>query len=184
MTRKPDTARAVVMATVLVVTGSWFLRGAPAPAAPREMPPFDQRPAGARPVVLPESALPRVRWNNRSPLVAPTRSPRDPFRFDAPGMTRSTRVSSPAPPRSSVGLGSPVNEPERELVLLGVAEDSGEDGTRRTAVVGGAEDRDDDLWLVREGDMLTEQYRIEHVGPEFAVLVDVRTSRKRHLVMR
>jgi len=66
-------------------------------------------------------------------------------------------------------------------VLLGVAEDSREGATRRTAVVGGA---GEDIWFVREGEMVTEQYRIDHVGAESAVLVDVRTADKRHLVLR
>jgi hypothetical protein len=70
---------------------------------------------------------------------------------------------------------------EPQLVLLGVAEDSGEGPARRTAVVAGA---GEDIWLVRQGEMVTEQYRVEHVGAEFAVLVDVRTTNKRHLVLR
>jgi hypothetical protein len=66
-------------------------------------------------------------------------------------------------------------------VLLGVAEDLGSGVPRRTAVIGGA---GEDIWFVREGEMVTEQYRINDVGAESAVLVDVRTADKRHLVLR
>ncbi len=174
--KRPRTnSRLVVLATFLVVTGSWLFRGALAPAAPVAA-------AGTQlPKALPEaeSALPRVQSTMRPAPGIPLRSDRDPFRFGGAEAALLTRAPTPALPRSNLSLSSSIDEPP--LVLLGVAEDSREGATHRTAVVGGA---GEDIWFVTEGEMVTEQYRIDHVGAESAVLVDVRTADKRHLVLR
>ena len=174
--RPRTTRRLVVLATFLTVTGSWLFRGALAPAAPRVAPAVTQRPKA-----LPqtESALPRVRSAMRPAPGLPLRSDRDPFRFESVEAAPPAHSLSPALPHSNVPLSSSIDEPT--LLLLGVAEDLGSGVPRRIAIVGGA---DEHVWFVREGEMLTELYRIEHVGPELAVLVDIRSSRKRHLVMR
>lgn len=109
----------------------------------------------------------------------PLRSDRDPFAFRGAEAALPERAPSPAFPRSNLSLSSSFTEPP--LVLLGVAEDLSSGVPRRTAVIGGV---GDDMWFAREGEMLTEQYRVDHVGPEFAVLVDIRTTIKRHLVLR
>ena len=171
--RPRTNSRLVVLATFLVVTGSWLFRSALAPAAPRVA--VTQLPKAPSP---PEFLLPRVRLTLGPAPGLPLRSDRDPFRFGGPEAA-PTRAPSPALPRSNGTLSSSIDEPS--FVLLGVAEDLGSGVPSRTAIISGA---DGDVWFVKEGEMLMELYRVEHVGAELAVLMDLRSSRKRHLVMR
>jgi hypothetical protein len=109
---------------------------------------------------------------------APNIHSRNPFSFAPP----------PAPrlPSSAIKASAPESAPEPELVvpalsLMGVAEEMSPEGLHRTAVIGGANDA---IYLVMEGQTVTDRYRVTTIGQDAVELKDLITGAYRRLAMR
>jgi hypothetical protein len=98
------------------------------------------------------------------PTAAPVQT-RDLFRY---GSRRATApaVSAPIPP-TAVESARPRVAPA--FTLVGLAEDAGADGPIRTAIISGA----GELFLVKEGEAVTTQYRVVKISPDVVELGDV-----------
>ena len=105
---------------------------------------------------------------------APTRNP---FLFEsrAASPTRhALREPAPLPM-------PPPPPPEPALYLLGVAEDNGPDGPKRTAILG---DQTDEVIIVSVGETVLDRYRVEAIGADAIELKDVTTNAVRRLALR
>jgi hypothetical protein len=74
----------------------------------------------------------------------------------------------------------PVTPPRPAFKLIGIAEDTSEGGTIRTAIVSGP----GDIFLVKPGDTLGGQYHVDQVSAEAVQLTDTVTSASTTLVLR
>lgn len=103
------------------------------------------------------------------PTAAPTRT-RDLFRFT----TRAPRRPAAAPVVAAAEVAAVVPpQPVRPaLTLIGVAEDVTPDGVVRTAIVSGL----GDVFLVKAGDTIRLQYRVEQVSADAVQVVDTATA--------
>lgn len=116
------------------------------------------------------------------PVAAPKRS-RNPFAFGATAAAPAAKpalagvASTPSSPEASDASrsGSPV-----VFTLIGIAEDARPGGTIRTAIISGS----GELFLVKEGERVTERYRLSIVLPDAAVLSDVNDGATLRLVLR
>lgn len=111
------------------------------------------------------------------PTAAPTRS-RDLFRFT----TRARRRPIVAPAAAVAAASTVVPPPpvRPSLTLIGVAEDVTPDGVVRTAIVSGL----GDVFLVKAGDTIRLQYRIEQVSGDAVQIVDTATATTTTLALR
>jgi hypothetical protein len=108
----------------------------------------------------------------------PQRPTRNPFQF-APRVTA-------APKRAAASALPPVVDtapvlPEPPLSLVGIAEDAGEAGPVRTAIVtieGG------DTLLLRAGEFIGARYRVKAIGADAVELSDLTNGAVRRLVLR
>jgi hypothetical protein len=158
-----------------LAVASWFSAASTpdvrTPAAPVE----HARPAQDldRSSAVMQTEVARLR-DRLSPSAAPTHA-RDLFRF-------AGRVQRPQPelaPEPVVAIEAPA--PERPaLQLIGVAEDESADGTVRTAIVSGH----GDVFLVKAGDLVAGQYRVEQVTADAVQLTDTTTSVPTTLALR
>lgn len=109
------------------------------------------------------------------PTAAPTRS-RDLFRFT----TRAPRRPVAAPPAAVADVSVPQQPVRPVLTLIGVAEDVTPDGVVRTAIVSGL----GDVFLVKAGDTIRAQYRVEQVSGDAVQVVDTATTATTTLALR
>jgi hypothetical protein len=103
-----------------------------------------------------------------APAAIPSRS-RDLFRFGS-RPRRSPAPVATAQPVAAVAPPAAVSRPA--LKLIGIAEDVQADGTVRTAIVSGL----GDVFLVKRGDTIGSQYRVEQVSADAVQLVDTTTD--------
>ena len=81
--------------------------------------------------------------------------------------TRQVRIDAAAerhPQVLSVSIPTPPN-----FALVGLAEDEGADGPVRTAIISGA----GELFLVKEGEAITRQYRVATISSDHVEVTDV-----------
>lgn len=111
------------------------------------------------------------------PSTPPREQARNLFRFNASrptpeplgGYTASEPVvTAPAPP------------PAPAFKLSGIAEDPGPHGPIRTAIISSP----GELFLVKEGDMVTARFRVARIAPDVVELVDVVTDAPLRLALR
>ena len=102
---------------------------------------------------------------------------RNPFSF-AP--VRHAERSSPAPQPDPVTAMPDVPAPPM-LTLMGVAEETLAQGTRRTAIIGADADA---LYMVAEGDSIGERYKVTKIGVDAVELEDLVTHAYRRLALR
>jgi hypothetical protein len=95
------------------------------------------------------------------PTAAPQQPARNLFEF------RLNGARTPAPAGGGIGIGidvapapaiEPAAAPEPAFALIGVAEDAGV----RTAIISGQ----GQLFMVKDGDLVAERYRVMHVGAD------------------
>lgn len=114
------------------------------------------------------------------PTAAPRQQGRNLFQFRSPQprlapVTPGTSAVTDAPtPAASLP------PPPPPLKLSGVAEDRGPDGPIRTAIISGQ----GQLFLVKEGEMVTPRYRVAKISADVVELVDVDTNATLRLAMR
>jgi len=110
----------------------------------------------------------------------PDPNPRNPFSF---GAARAVRAVPP--PNVHAALAeepAPVfAAPLPALTLLGVAEETTAAGPRRTAVIGGDGDT---IYMVVDGDVVGERYRVKKIGADAVELEDVVTKGYRRIALR
>lgn len=111
------------------------------------------------------------------PTAAPSKS-RDLFRFT----TRAPRrpVAAVAVPPAVADAIVPPQPVKPSLTLIGVAEDVTPDGVVRTAIVSGL----GDVFLVKAGDTIRLQYRVEQVSGDAVQVVDTATAATLTLALR
>jgi Tfp pilus assembly protein PilP len=153
----------------------------------RESPP-DERTA--RPVATtgPEALAVEVRSQaarlhaRMSEAPVPDQNLRNPFSFgQAPRaarraddrMVHAAVVAEPAPPVFTPPLPS--------LTLMGIAEEVGPGGVRRTAVIGGDGDT---IHMVTEGQAVGDRYKVTKIGADAVELEDLVTKGYRRLALR
>ena len=115
-----------------------------------------------------------------TPSIAPVRT-RDLFRFPAraPEVKAVPRTARPAAPALAATPAPPV--PVRPpLTLIGIAEDATADGTVLTAIVSGL----GDVFLVKPGDTIRGQYRVEQVSGDAVLLSDTTSGASSSLALR
>jgi hypothetical protein len=97
------------------------------------------------------------------PTAAPQQHPaRNLFQFRS-SKPRSAPAQAPALTETASALVPP------PLKLSGIAEDPGPDGPLRTAIISGQ----GQLFLVKEGEMVTSRYRVAKISADVVELVDV-----------
>jgi hypothetical protein len=103
---------------------------------------------------------------------------RNPFAYAAPRaqapMVRAAVAVTEEPP-------PPIPSPLPALTLMGIAEDTTPEGPRRTAVIGGDGDT---IYMVVEGDAVSDRYRVKKIGADAIELEDVVTKAYRRLALR
>jgi hypothetical protein len=103
---------------------------------------------------------------------------RDLFRYAAKpaassGSTTTATFVAPAPEPPPAAIVAP-------LKLEGLAEDHGDQGTVRTAIISGF----GDIFLVKEGDQVTLRYRVAKISPDAVELTDLTDNTPLRLALR
>jgi hypothetical protein len=111
---------------------------------------------------------------------------------DAPLHTRdlfryAARTSTPAPIVTAVPVapaaaaqGQPLMPIVAPLKLEGLAEDRGDQGPIRTAIISGF----GDIFLVKEGESVTARYRVAKISPDAVELTDLTDNTPLRLALR
>jgi hypothetical protein len=111
------------------------------------------------------------------PSDLPSQS-RDLFRFAARASTTAPLTkASPATPAVQDQAFAPIVAP---LKLEGLAEDHGDHGPVRTAIISGF----GDIFLVKEGDRVTSRYRVAKISPDAVELTDLTNNTPLRLALR
>jgi hypothetical protein len=160
---------AVVSATAIVALGacraevSSVRSAAPAPAQPQ------QRPA---------AAVERVRDWTLPKRPAPTTRNRNPFKFGnaVSGASSDAPVAPGVSPDALPELPLPL--PASDLRLIGIAGADDDHGFTAIVTVG------NELVLAREGDTITDRYRVIRVGEDSLDVIDAVGNQPRHLSIR
>jgi hypothetical protein len=114
--------------------------------------------------------------------IGPTASPagsRDLFRFSARTPRRPLGAVPNRAPMAEADVAPPV-APRPSLKLIGIAEDASADGIVRTAIVSGP----GDVYLVKAGDTVAGQYRVEQVSTDAVQLTNIATAASTTLALR
>ena len=101
------------------------------------------------------------------------------FRYSAPA-TAARRAEPVAPPVPVVQQQQAPAAIISPLKLVGIAEDAGDPGPTRTAIISGF----GELFLVKEGEAVTLRYRVSRIAPDAVELVDVGDNTPLRLVLR
>lgn len=112
--------------------------------------------------------------------LRPTNGPRQParnlFQF---GPGRVAREDAIAPPSPAIA-DAPMRPAAAPLKLVGMAEDTGADGTVRTAIISGF----GDLFLVKEGESVTPRFRVVAISDRAVELMDLEGGTTLRLALR
>jgi len=111
------------------------------------------------------------------PVSSPRQSGRNLFQFTPP----KPRTAPPARAAANAALieAAPAAAAP-SFKLSGIAEDPGADGPVRTAIITG----EGQLFLVKEGEMVTARYRVSRISADVVELVDVGTNVPLRLAMK
>jgi hypothetical protein len=104
---------------------------------------------------------------------------RDLFRYAGKGSASAAAVVTAAPPAPAVQeqAFAPLVAP---LKLEGLAEDHGDQGPVRTAIISGF----GDIFLVKVGDSVTSRYRVAKISPDAVELTDLSNNTPLRLALR
>jgi hypothetical protein len=114
-----------------------------------------------------------------APTVAPHVPARNLFTFRAAARPAATAVL-PAPPRPALTEAPTPTVSLPALKLSGIAEDPGPDGPIRIAFISG----DGQLFMAREGELVTTRYRVAKISADVVELTDVIDNSVRRLALR
>jgi hypothetical protein len=110
------------------------------------------------------------------PTATPLNPGRNLFQFTAP----KPRMAPAASPALTEALPAPAPAPPVLLKLSGIAEDPGPDGPLRTAIISGL----GQLFLVKEGELLGNRYRVAKISADVVELVEVDANTTLRLAMK
>src|SRR5262245_48180360 len=114
----------------------------------------------------------------------PTAPPRQPARnlFAYRAVARPIAASAPADaPRPAISEALPMlAAAQPSLKLAGIAEDEGDEGPIRVAFISG----EGQLFMVKEGEMVTPRYRVNKIAADVVELQDVNDQTLRRLALR
>ena len=113
------------------------------------------------------------------PVAEPQQPARNLFQFSSRTAAASSRVDRQAPAVSEAPapLPAPAAPP---LTLVGIAEDPGQDGPVRTAIISGL----GQLFFVKEGDSVAGRFRVQRLSGEVAELTDLADSTIHRLALK
>jgi hypothetical protein len=186
--------RTVTIAAVGGALAAWFAGAATSNREPAPAPIVETHPIEKRGEAL-ANEIAKLHERLR-PNVAPRESPRNLFAF-------RSRVSRPAPvdPAPKAALSEalpPVTPPQPALKLAGIAEDTGDasdandasgtnetsgnnrKGPVRTAFISG----EGQLFMVKEGDNVTNRYRVTKIAADVVELTDLGDGATRRLALK
>jgi hypothetical protein len=172
-------AAAYVSGGALLV--AWFAAAASSPiedlAPARDSAPRSISTAGTESVAA-DVQTQAVKLRQRlAQAPAPDLHQRNPFSF-APAPV--VRMPAPAP-KPAAAEPPPIDPVVPALSLMGVAEEMSPEGLHRTAVIGGSGDA---IYMVMEGQTVTERYRVTAISADAVELKDLITGAYRRLAMR
>ena len=111
------------------------------------------------------------------PSATPRQPGRDLFSFVAPAPSRPAPVQMPNAAPAEAPIVRPVPP---ALKLSGIAEDATPDGLVRTAILSGF----GQLFVAKEGDSVTERYRVVRISSDVVELSDLTEGRTIRLALR
>jgi hypothetical protein len=153
--------RALALGAACGAVAVWLAAAATsAPRPPARTSAYTATPVEVRGAEL-AAEIARLRERLR-PTAAPLQA-RDLFRYSG-RRTTAPVFSAPASPSALESTAPGVAPPA--FALVGLAEDAGPDGPIRTAIISGA----GDLFLVKEGEAVTTQYRVVKISPDVVEL--------------
>lgn len=129
---------------------------------PPSNPQIDQAPPLGVPPAIEEEAE-RLRQFLDAP-PHPRQTERNPFEFAPRAPRLDARVTTAA-----IGTAQPIVPPGPKLTLDGIAEDEAPNGPVRTAIISAA----GQLFLVKEGGLVTPRYRVARIGADAVELEDL-----------
>jgi len=112
-----------------------------------------------------------------TPAATPRQPVRNPFVF-ASASPRPVVPAGPAPAEAVAAPAPPT--PALPWQLVGIAEDDGPSGPVRTAIISGA----GQLFLVKEGEAVTPQYRVSRIAADLVELVEAGSGSTVRLVLK
>jgi hypothetical protein len=167
--------RIVVLGIAAGALAAWWAAASTAPRSSIATPIHRATPVEARGEEL-AAEITRLRARLR-PTTAPQAPSRNLFEF-----SRSTpRAAAPVPaPTDVTETPSPVVS-SPSLRLVGIAEDTGPDGTLRTAIISSAAGQ---LIFAKLGERVTDRYEIAKISGEAAELTDLQDQSTLTLVLK
>jgi hypothetical protein len=94
---------------------------------------------------------------------------------------RAAAAATAPPERAALSEAAPAfSPPQPSLKLAGISEDDGADGPIRMAFISG----EGQLFMVKEGEMVTPRYRVTRISADVVELEDVNEKTLRRLAMR
>ena len=145
-------------------------------SAPEQTPPV--KTSGTESLAA-EVEAPTERQHERMGTAPAPREPRPhPIalaRREEPKSRTAVAATAQPPPAA------PAAVPEPPLTLIGVAEQQTPEGLERTAIVTADSD---EVYMLKEGDVLGARYRVKAVGPGSLELTDLVTGAARRLALR
>jgi hypothetical protein len=111
------------------------------------------------------------------PTAAPHTPGRNLFRFRAAPIAPLAVVAAP---QSPIVEAPPAAPAPPALRLSGIGEDAGADGPLRIAFIAG----DGQLYMVKEGELVTPRYRVTKIAGDAVELIDVNDQTVRRLALR
>ena len=187
MLPSPQTSRSALLsimsfkrtAAIAVIGGALIAWLAGAATSNRPLPPLPptiKTPIEARGAAL-EDEIARLHERLR-----PSASPRLPTRnlFAYRVTAHAVPPAPPPPARPAVADAPPAAPSLPPLKLAGIGEDEGPDGPVRIAFISG----EGQLFMVKEGEMVTPRYRVARIAADVVELQDVNDMTTRRLAMR
>ena len=186
MLRSRQTSRALLLsimsfkrtATIAIIGGAFIAWLAGAATSNRPLPPLPRMaptPVEARGAELADE-IARLHERLR-PSTAPRQPARNLFAYRAAARPLPPQ---PAAPRPTLAEAPPLAPPLPPLKLAGIGEDEGADGPTRIAFISG----DGQLFMVKEGEMVTPRYRVARISADVVELQDVDDKSTRRLALR
>jgi hypothetical protein len=149
---------------------SWFTaRTYVSPTVPARPVATEIAPAPAEHAAAPDASLEALQlhdWRARTEDKA--RRNRDIFAFTRPAPRAPAAAPAPAPAAGLFGAAADGQGALALFKLIGVAEDAGPDGPKRTAIISGQ----GQLYMVKEGETVAWIYRVGRLSADGVELVD------------
>jgi hypothetical protein len=113
------------------------------------------------------------------PSEPPHRPARNLFTYRG-AVAKPLSAPAPAPHPAITDAPAALAPPQPSLKLAGIGEDEGADGPLRIAFISG----EGQLFMVKEGELVTARYRVTHISADVVELEDLATNTPRRLALR